>query len=166
MIIRSLIIAFTSVVFFSCGKGEKQQEYVEEKAPVTETKKEEVKKTDSVTKTETKDTVKKETTTKNYEEKPVAVISPLEATDYMGKSVTVKGWVADIYKSDKVAYLNFVKKYPDNPFTGVIFANKFDEFGDLMKYENKNVEVTGRVSTFRGKPQIIIDRKSQIKLAE
>lgn len=167
MIVRSIIISFISVLFLSsCGRGEKQQEYVDDKAPVTETKKDEVKKTDSVTteKTENKETKKE--STNHYEEKPVAVISPLEATDYMGKSVTVKGLVADVYKSDKVAYLNFVRKYPDNPFTGVIFAGKFDEFGDLMKYENRNVEVSGRVSTFRGKPQIILDRKSQIKITE
>lgn len=167
MTVRYLIIAIFPVLFlfFSCGKEEKQQEYVDEKSPVTESPKEEVKKTDSVppVKTESKDPVKKES---NYGEKPVAVISPLEAADYMGKPVTVKGFVADVYKSDKVAYLNFVKKYPDNPFTGVIFAGKFDEFGDLMIYENRNIEITGRVSTFRGKPQMILDKKSQIKITE
>jgi DNA/RNA endonuclease YhcR with UshA esterase domain len=170
VIVRYLILLIIPVlfVFSSCGKEDKQQEYVDEKSPVTESPKEEVKKTDSVppVKTESKDSVKKDITSKNYEEKPVAVISPLEAAEYMGKPVTVKGFVADVYKSDKVAYLNFVKKYPDNPFTGVIFAGKFDEFGDIMQYENRNVEITGRVSTFRGKPQMILDRKSQIKISE
>jgi DNA/RNA endonuclease YhcR with UshA esterase domain len=155
-------------MFFSCGRGEKQPEYVDEKSPVTDTKNDEIKKTDSL-KTDTNKQDRKDKKTENfnyYNEKPVAVISPLEASDYMGKSVTVKGLVADVYKSDKVAYLNFIKKYPDNPFSGVIFANKFDEFGDIAKYENRNVEISGRVSTFRGKPQIIIDRKSQIKITE
>jgi len=168
VIIRSLIFAVISVMFFSCGRGEKQQEYIDEKSPVTDTKNDDIKKTDTIKtdsgKQESKD--KKTEKFNYYEEKPVAVISPLEASEYMGKSVTVKGFVADVYKSDKVAYLNFVKKYPDNPFTGVIFANKFDEFGDIMKYENKNVEISGRISTFRGKPQMIIDRKSQIKISE
>src|SRR5207249_2845609 len=65
------------------------------------------------------------------DDKHVAVITALEAKDYLGKVVTVKGFVADIYKSEKVAYLNFVEKYPENPFTAVIFANKFADFGDV-----------------------------------
>lgn len=168
MISRSILLTVISVLFFSCGRGEKQQEYVDEKSPATDTKIDEVKKTDSVkTDTNKQDSKEKKTeSTNSYIEKPVAVISPLEASDYMGKPVTVKGFVADVYKSDKVAYLNFVKKYPDNPFTGVIFASRFDEFGNIQQYENRNVEITGRVSTFRGKPQIIIDRKSQIKITE
>src|SRR4030095_4275930 len=99
-------------------------------------------------------------------EQPVAVISPLDAKDYNGKSVTVKGFIADIYQSEKVAYLNFVEKYPDNPFTAVIFSSKFADFPGIDKYLNKNVEVTGRVSMFRGKPQIILFDPEQLKMKD
>jgi DNA/RNA endonuclease YhcR with UshA esterase domain len=155
----------------SCGKNDKP-EYVDDKEIKRETKQrdsvpsgEETKKTDSASvRQENKQETEKDKFAYQRSETPVAVISPLEASDYMGKYVTVKGLVVDVYRSDKVAYLNFVEKYPNNPFTGVIFANKFEEFGDVTKYEGKHVEISGRVSTFRGKPQMILDKLSQIKI--
>src|SRR5512144_2837681 len=42
--------------------------------------------------------------------------------------------------------------------------DKFDELRDMNIYEGKNLEISGRVSTFRGKPQMILDKKSQIKI--
>ena len=63
-----------------------------------------------------------------------------------------------------MAYLNFVEKYPNNPFTAVIFARQFGEFPEIEKYKNKMVEVTGRVSVFKGKPQIILNSPNQLKM--
>lgn len=168
---RFIIILVTALLVCSCGKSDKP-EYVDDKEVKQETQNRdslppgEVKNIDSnnVKQDEGKQQTEKDKFSYQRSETPVAVISPLEASDYMGKYVTVKGIVVDIYKSDKVAYLNFVEKYPNNPFTGVIFANKFEEFGDITKYEGTHVEVSGRVSTFRGKPQMILDKLSQIKI--
>jgi len=163
--IKDLIIVLIAFVFFaSCGKEEKP-EYVDEKKTEPEKKQEIVVPKDTIKTDTLKKTGEDEDKTRyNKTETPVATISPLDAGTYMGKYVTVKGLVADVYQSDKVAYLNFVKKYPDNPFSAVIFARMFDAFGDIQVYANKNVEVTGRVSTFRGKPQIILDKTSQVKI--
>jgi len=163
---RAFVLIFSLAVFLSCGRGkDKQQEYVDDGPPVQqETKK------DSVPVSKKEEQVNNQSTDENKEyrrnESPVAVISPLDATEYMGKYVTVKGYVADVYRSEKVAYLNFVKKFPENPFSAVIFAREFEAFGDLNKFADKNVEVTGRVSTYRGKPQMILDKPSQVKLAQ
>jgi DNA/RNA endonuclease YhcR with UshA esterase domain len=168
---RFITVLVISVLISACGKTDKP-EYLDDKEVKQETKPQtetpgDVKKTDSSVTNKNGNLTKQEERDKfSYQrsETPVATISPLEATDYMGKYVTVKGTVVDIYKSDKVAYLNFVEKYPNNPFTGVIFANKFEEFGNVNKYEGKLVEISGRVSTFRGKPQMILDKLSQIKI--
>lgn len=96
--------------------------------------------------------------------KPEAVISPLQAKDHVGSVVTVKGFVAEVHKSEKVEYLNFVEKFPENPFSGVIFSSSFKDFGDITIYEGKNVELTGRVTVYKGKPQIIMDSKEQVKI--
>jgi DNA/RNA endonuclease YhcR with UshA esterase domain len=48
----------------------------------------------------------------------------------------------------------------------VIFANKFDVIGDLNIYEGKNVSLTGRVTVYKEKPQIILDSKEQIKILD
>ena len=169
------LIIYFSLFAFSCGSKEQKQEYVDDK-PVTsrnidslnnnssEQKKVDVKTDTLNSKTSLTDNSKDKdykTYTKTYN--PVAVVSPLEAGDYMGKEITVKGFVADVYKSEKVAYLNFVEKFPQNPFTAVIFASRFASFGNIEKYERKNVEVTGRVSKYKDKPQIILDGENRDK---
>ncbi len=160
------LLFFLFIVICSCGKKD-NDEYVDDRRV---TNKDDTKHNNSVQ----KDSSDKSGSSKNdkgsneksfRDEKPVAVITPLEAGDYTGKTVTVKGFVADVYKSEKVAYLNFVEKYPDNPFTAVIFADKFSDFGDIQKFKGKNVEVTGRVSMYKNKPQIILNNESQIKIA-
>lgn len=174
MKLKLLLIVF-SVLIVSCGKGDKKTEYSEEKSPNTlqqesSDKKSAEEKKENIDSNKANDNPPNNNSTNNkrYEsfddEKPVAVITPMDAGDYNGKTVTVKGFVADIYKNEKVAYLNFVEKYPDNPFTGVIFARVFSDFPDILKFKNKNVELTGRVSVYKGKPQIIINKPSQIKM--
>jgi len=161
---------FSSVIFISCDK-EKKPEFTDDNTgqnTTREMKNDEPKK-ESEPETKT-DTANRETRTENYKnrsfeiDKPEAVISPLEAGNYNGKTVTVKGFVADVYQSEKVAYLNFVEKFPKNPFTAVIFASKFSDFPDIINYKNKDVEVTGRVSMYKEKAQIILNSPKQIKL--
>jgi DNA/RNA endonuclease YhcR with UshA esterase domain len=82
----------------------------------------------------------------------------------IGNKVILKAYIADVTVREKVAYLNFDGKYPKNTGSVTIFASKFDEFGDMMKYKNKNVEVTGYVSEYQGKPQIIVNSQDQIKV--
>jgi len=161
---------FSSVIFISCDK-EKKPEFTDDNTgqnTTREMKNDEPKK-ESEPETKT-DTANRETRTENYKnrsfeiDKPEAVISPLEAGNYNGKTVTVKGFVADVYQSEKVAYLNFVEKFPKNPFTAVIFASKFSDFPDITNYKNKDVEVTGRVSMYKEKAQIILNSPKQIKV--
>ncbi|MDZ4711637.1 MAG: hypothetical protein SGI89_04860 [bacterium] len=91
-------------------------------------------------------------------------ISAKEVKDYIGDSLLISGYVADLYLGEKVAYLNFENKFPKNTFSCVIFSGKFNEFGDLSKFKGKNVEVTGRISVFKGKPQTILNSPDQIKI--
>lgn len=151
-------LVWTSVVFLflclSCSRRDnKYQEYVDEKIQKIESKT-----------PETKDTLSEKQTTKF--KKPGLTISPLEANENIGKFASVKGYVAEVNRRERVAYLNFVEIYPKTPFTGVIFANKFEEFGDLNKYLNKEVELTGIISIYKGKPQIVLDDKSQIRIVK
>src|SRR5258708_9253490 len=124
---RYLYYFLFCLTILSCGKSDKE-EYVDDKSPNHRDEKVKDNNTNQ-NKDNSDNKTDKNSNKKSFrDEKPVAVITPLEAADYTGKTVTVKGFVADIYKSEKVAYLNFVEKYPDNPFTAVIFANKFSDF--------------------------------------
>ena len=172
--LKYILLLFLLPLLLSCGKkedegdletsGDKTEQPSEKKEepkeqPNETSKEQQTSKTDSVS------TSSKEL--KFYSKtEPQAVISALEAGEYIGKVVTVKGFVADVYKTERVAYLNFVEKFPKNPFSGVIFYGKFDSFGDLNIYEGKNVSITGRVTVYKEKPQIILDSKEQIKILE
>ena len=160
---KIIIIIFGFVLLASCGK--KENEFVDEKTNLTENQKNEPDNDDVKLKQEIKDTAGAKNNT--YElPKPEKTISPLEAKDFIGRVVTVKGFVAEVTKREKVAYLNFVEKFPENPFTAVIFSNKFDEFNNLAVYKNKQLEVTGRITTYKGKPQVILESKSQIRIID
>lgn len=89
-----------------------------------------------------------------------------EAAGHIGGNAIVKGYVADVVVREKVAYLNFDKKYPKNTFTAVIFESKFSEVGDLSIYKNQNVEIEGIITEYKGKPQIIVSNKNQIRIVK
>ena len=172
--LRYFLFLFLLLFLFSCGKKDDEgnldntEEKTEQPSENKEKPKEqpnEISKEQQTSKNDSVSTSSKEL--KFYSKtEPQAVISALEAGEYIGKVVTVKGFVADVYKTERVAYLNFVEKFPKNPFSGVIFYSKFDEFGDLNIYEGKNVGITGRVTVYKEKPQIILDSKEQIKILE
>ena len=73
--------------------------------------------------------------------------------------------MADVSVREKVAYLNFDAKYPNNTFTGVVFSSKFEVFGDLNRFKNKTVELKGVISTYNNKAQIILNSPMQLKIA-
>lgn len=96
--------------------------------------------------------------------KPAEVISPFEAKDHVGEKTYVRGYVADVYRSKKAIFLNFEKKYPKNPFTGVIFERSFDKIDNPEKYEGEKVKIRGKISMYKGKPQIIIEGEDQLEI--
>lgn len=147
-----LICFIASLLLFSCGK--KQEEVKINKVSTPK---------DSVVSgsSEIKDT------TVNKPEsggETIKTYSTSEAKDHINENAVVKGYVADVVIRDRVSYLNFDKKYPKNTFSGVIFEDKFKEVGDLGIYKNQNVEIKGKITIYKDKPQIIITSKNQIKL--
>ncbi len=91
-------------------------------------------------------------------------ISSKEVKQHIGDSLNIEGYVADIYLSDKVAYLNFENKFPKNILTATIFSGKMEEFGDLSKFKNRKVVVTGKITSYKNKPQVVLNTKDQIKV--
>lgn len=93
------------------------------------------------------------------------IISWENAHKYYGKYVTVEGQIVDTHNSGKACFLNFHpdwKKY----FTAVIFASDFSKFPPQPEkyYEGKKVRVTGVIKKYQGKPEIILNNPSQIKI--
>ncbi len=94
------------------------------------------------------------------------VITSSEVKKHIGDSLKINGNISDVYKSDKVAYLNFENKFPKSIFSCVIFSSSFEEFGDLSSYKGRDVIVTGRITIYKDKPQIILKFKDQIKISK
>jgi len=96
-------------------------------------------------------------------------VSVTEALKHEGEMVTVCAKVAGTYVTkgeSKVIYLNLEKPYPNNPLTIVIFeknAENFD-YNPLEFLKNKNICVSGKITFYKDKPQIIATKQEQIKI--
>ncbi|MBN1633476.1 MAG: hypothetical protein JW917_04850 [Ignavibacteria bacterium] len=156
LIIKGLILFFVSLILFSCGKDKsdeititkpektEKQKFVED-APVTKQQEEEAQ--------------------KNVEELN-EIISTKDVSDYIGKTLTVEGYIADVVTRPKVNYLNFDNKFPKHTFTAVIFPKDAENFDDLNMFKNKNVRVKGKIELYKGKPQIIVNSPDQINIVK
>ena len=95
----------------------------------------------------------------------VSKIAPEKAKEYVGQVVTVCGTIAESYIS-KVGnvYLNFGGKYPNQTFTAYFanIANQDSVKQDFRLYEEKNVCITGTIELMNGKPEMIVEKESQI----
>lgn len=87
-----------------------------------------------------------------------------EAKNYYDETMVVTGKVVAVSVRPTVAILDFDKPYPNSPFTAVIFPENVGQFGDLQKFNNQNVEISGTITEYRGKPEIILESTNQVKV--
>ena len=102
-----------------------------------------------------------------WSEEPVGVptVTPAEAATQEGKEVKVKGRVEGQKTSAKgVTYLNFGAKYPNHVFSCVLRAKDFPSGPPMV--EGKEVEVTGVIKMYEGKPSMDISSSDQIHVIE
>jgi len=88
-----------------------------------------------------------------------------EAANHYGKYKTVEGTIVSGKCLPKVCFLNFDQDYRTT-FTAVIFASDLKKFPPKPDqfYRNKNVQVTGTIKEYKGKPEIILKEPDQIKI--
>jgi len=157
MVLRFLYLISAFLLLTSCGR--QKQEVVIQRTENRKTGEE-----NRNEKTENSVIDDSETEKGKTENSKYVSISTSEVNEYVGKEAEVTGYIADVVIRPKVIYLNFDRKYPKNTFTGVIFPADADKFGDAEQFRNKNVTVRGRIGTFNGKPQIILNRKEQLTI--
>ncbi len=91
-----------------------------------------------------------------------------EAAKHVGEEAAITGKVATVFASGKgTTFINFGARFPRHTFTAVVFARNEAAVGDVKQFEGKDVTVTGRIelSPTDQKPQIVLSRADQIKLA-
>jgi len=88
-----------------------------------------------------------------------------KAQDYYGKKVTVQGKIVSTYNSGRACFLNFHPDYK-RYFTAVIFRSHYHLFPPNPEdcYYGKEVQVSGIIKRYKGKPEIILESPSQIRV--
>jgi DNA/RNA endonuclease YhcR with UshA esterase domain len=88
-----------------------------------------------------------------------------EAHEHIGEQAVVAGVIEYTKNTGKVCYLNFHRDY--NRFISlVIFPQNFNKFQSPPEeyFKGKKVQVTGKISEYRSRPQIIIHDPDQIRI--
>jgi TonB family protein len=96
----------------------------------------------------------------------VPTITPAEAARHVGREVIVQGTVSQVTTTVALTtHINFGGVYPNHVFTATILKARQSLFtGVRAKFEGKVAQVQGTVRLYRGKPEIMIDEPSQLRL--
>ncbi len=90
-----------------------------------------------------------------------------KAKNHIGETVNVIGKIASvkILVDGRPAFLNF--SHDIKELSGVILADDLNKFGDLTaKYGGKKVILKGKITSYKGNPQILISDPSQILILD
>jgi hypothetical protein len=96
-------------------------------------------------------------------------ISAAEAKNHVGERATVCGEVASVHYAARSrgnpTFINLDKPYPNQIFTVLIWGSDRPKFGDPEEaYRSKHICVTGKISDYKGVPEIVAYEPSQIKV--
>jgi DNA/RNA endonuclease YhcR with UshA esterase domain len=86
-----------------------------------------------------------------------------ESAKHVGETATVTDRVDGVHQSGKGnIFLNMGGKYPNQAFTAFIPSSSAAQFSNPQQYEGQTVAVSGKITLYRGKPEIIVNSPSQI----
>jgi len=96
-------------------------------------------------------------------------LTATEAKAHIGEQATVCGKVVSTRWAESSrgspTFLNFDQPYPDQVFTLVIWGNDRSKFDNPeTTYRGKRVCVTGKISAFKGVPEVVANDPAQIKV--
>lgn len=89
-----------------------------------------------------------------------------DAKAHIGEVASVVGIVEQVASSKKgTQFLDFDGRYPSEPFAAVVFASDAAAVGNIRKYEGQRVIVTGKITLYEGRPEIIVREPEALKAA-
>lgn len=93
----------------------------------------------------------------------IGTIAYTDAPRHIGDMASVRGTLVNAHTSKSgTVFLDFCQSYKGCPFSGVIFADDAKQFGDLARYAGSVVTLTGKISSYQGKAEIILSSPSQL----
>lgn len=95
-------------------------------------------------------------------------LTATEAKDHIGEQATVCGKVVSTRYAENTrgspTFLNFDQAYPNQVFTLLIWGSDRSKFGDPeTSYRGKRICVTGKITDYKGVPEIVANAPSQVK---
>ena len=93
-------------------------------------------------------------------------IRPDEAPRHFGQVVTVEGVVSDVHHaaSGRATFIDIGGRYPNNPFTAVIFSDDANKFPDVDTLGGKTVDITDIIKNYKNRPEIVLNDPNQVKV--
>jgi hypothetical protein len=96
-------------------------------------------------------------------------ITAREAKDHIGEIETVCGKVASTHfasgSKGQPTFLNLDEPYPKEIFTILIWGSDREKFGTPeLEYKGLRVCATGKITSYRGVPEIIATERGQIEI--
>jgi DNA/RNA endonuclease YhcR with UshA esterase domain len=95
---------------------------------------------------------------------PNKKIGTADAGKFYDETLVVTGKVVEVTVRPSITILGLDVPSPSTPFTAVIFPENAGPFGDLQKLNNQNVEISGIITEYRNRAEIILETTNQIKL--
>jgi hypothetical protein len=93
------------------------------------------------------------------------IYSAADAQNHVGEYATVIGKVYQVFTSKKgTTFLDIGGNYPNNPFTAVIFYRDSPKFAAVLGFKGKTLRITGKIKSYEGTPEIILNDESQIEI--
>ena len=96
-------------------------------------------------------------------------LTTTEAKDHIGEQATVCGKVVSTRYAESSrgspTFLNFDQPYPNQVFTLLIWGSDRSKFGNPeTSYRGKRICVTGKLTSFKGVPEVVASEPAQIKM--
>jgi hypothetical protein len=88
-----------------------------------------------------------------------------EASHHVGQQITISGTPLKVYRSRKgTVFFDYCNDYKTCSFNAVIFPADVYKFGDITKYQEKNINMTGMIRNYKGEAGMILKDINQIEL--
>ena len=93
-------------------------------------------------------------------------VTAKEVVNYVGKEVTLCDSVYSARAMENISLLNIGGKFPKEVITMVVFKSDKPKFESepVELYQNKRICVTGKVTLYKDKLQIVVNDPKQVKV--
>jgi hypothetical protein len=97
---------------------------------------------------------------------PPEKVGVAEASQHYDESMIVTGMVSQVSVRPSIIFINLDESGKNSSFSAVIFPSNAGMFPDVEKLQGQNVEISGYITDYHNKPEIILEASNQIKIVD